>query len=159
MWPRFACLAFGANTPDPQTVMRRVKAEFVGHFILHRFDRLRKELDHLSALGADHMVVMIVIVMVFVICLVVAEPNLPGQPGFGQELQRPVNGRVADGRVLFLHQPVQVLACEVLFGAEEDIHDQVPLRRPPQTCLLDVCQEDLPLLTELLFSFRHLLDI
>jgi hypothetical protein len=60
---------------------------------------------------------------------------------------------------VFLHQPVQILAREMFFGAKEYFHDQVSLRRPPQTCLLDVLKEDLPLFTKLLFTFRHLFDI
>ena len=66
--------------------MRRQKTELLCHFVLQIFDRFRKELEHATARGTDHMIVMIVVVMMLKICLVVAEPHFAGEPGLGEEL-------------------------------------------------------------------------
>ena len=66
--------------------MRGFKAKFVRHFVLQRFDISRKELDDHSAFGTDHMIVMGVVVVVFVVGFVIAEPYLAGQAGLGQQL-------------------------------------------------------------------------
>jgi hypothetical protein len=56
------------------------------------------------------MVVMLMIIVMLVIGLVVAETNLAGEPRFGQQFQRTIDSRVPDARILFLHQPIKILA-------------------------------------------------
>ena len=124
-------------------MMRKPESEFVRHFVLELLDVGGKELDDAAALSADHVIVMLVIEMVLVVRLVVAKPHLAGEPCFSQEFQRPVDGRVAYGRVLAVDEPVQVLARKVLLGAKEHIEDQFPLGRPAEASLLDVFAEDL----------------
>ena len=55
--------------------MRGLKPKFVRHLVLQIFDLLRKELKDLAALRADHMIVVLVIIMMLVIRLVIAEPH------------------------------------------------------------------------------------
>src|SRR5687768_6830686 len=84
--PAFHVLAVGANSPHAKTVMRRTESKFVRHFILQIFNVSREELDHLSALGTDHVIVMLMIVVVLVISLVIAKSNLAGESGLGEQL-------------------------------------------------------------------------
>jgi hypothetical protein len=149
-------LAFIAHSPHPQTMMRRLKAEFVRHFVLHLLDLRREKFDHLAALRADHVVVMLVIVMMLVIGLVVTESYLTRESGFGQKLQRAVNGGMPYGRVFLLDQPVKIFARQVLLGAEEYIEDQVALARSAKSCLLDMLEENFPFLLKFFLLFRHI---
>ena len=84
--------------------MRRTKPEAARHFVLKGFDIRRKELDDRPALGAYHVVVMLVVVMVLVIRLVVAKTDFPRKAGLGQELQGAIDGRQPDRRVFSLHE-------------------------------------------------------
>lgn len=58
--------------------MRGAKTKLVRHLILQVFDVARKELDDLAAMRADHVVVMLVIIMMLVVSFVVAESNFAG---------------------------------------------------------------------------------
>ena len=107
--------AVGTYTPQPKAMMRGPKAKFVRHLILKVFDVLRKKLDNLAALGADHMIVMSMVVVVLIIRLVIAEPNFPCEPGFGKKLKRPIDRRMANGGVFSMHQKIQVFTCKMLF--------------------------------------------
>src|SRR5688572_31921695 len=62
---------------------------------------------------------------------------------------------MSDRRVLFLNKPIEVFAGEVLFGAKKYLENQVPLRRAPQTRLLDMLKKDLFFLLEFFFFLRH----
>ena len=62
--------------------MRRAEPEFVRHLILKVFDVRREEFDDLAALGADHVIVMLVIVMVLVVCLVIAKADFTSEACF-----------------------------------------------------------------------------
>src|SRR4051794_5618033 len=107
--------------------MSWLKSEVVRHLVLQRLDIRREKLDHLAAFGADHVVVMLVIVMMLVIGLVVAKTHFAGEPGLCQELKCSINGCVADGRVLLADKPVKIFAREVFFGAEKRFEDHVSL--------------------------------
>ena len=92
-------------------MMRRPKAEFVCHLVLQILDLRRKKLQDLTAFRTDHMIVMLVFEMMLVLGLVIAEPYLACQPCLSKKLQRAVNGRVPDRRVLAMNQKIKVLAC------------------------------------------------
>ena len=77
-------LTIGANSPQPQTVMRRSKAEIARHLILQILDSRRKELDDFAAMRADHVIVMLMIIVMLVVRFVVAETNFPSEPCFRQ---------------------------------------------------------------------------
>src|SRR5215204_3913873 len=140
-------------------MMRRAESKFLRHLVLEIFDVRRKEFDHLTALGADHMIVMLVIVMMLVIGLVIAESHFAREPSLGEKLERPVYGRVADGRILFLHQPVKIVARQMIFRAKKDLHYQIALPGSPEAGFLDMLQKDLLFLRELLFLFNHYNDL
>ena len=135
--------------------MRKLEPKFVRHLLLQNFYLLRNELDNLAALRADHVIVMFVLEMVFVVGLVVAKSNLTGKPGLREEFESTVHRRVADRWILLLNQPVEIFACQVIFLSEKDLQDQITLRGFPETCLLNVLQEDLLLLNKLFLFLRH----
>src|SRR6185369_11835212 len=89
-------LAIFADSPHSQTVMRRTESEFVRHLILQIFDVGRKEFDDLPALGADHMIVMLMIEVMLVISLVVSETNFAGESRLCEKFQSSVDGCMTD---------------------------------------------------------------
>ena len=101
-------LALGADTDHAQQMLSDFEAVLGSHRVLERFELSRKELNDLAALGADHVVVMLMFVVMFVVRAAVAEADFAREPGFGQELERAIDGRLADGRVFSLHQPVKI---------------------------------------------------
>ena len=135
--------------------MRRTEPEFVRHLVLQVFDVRRKELDHLPAFGTDHVIVVLVIVVMFVVCLVVTKTNFPRQPGFRQKFKSSVNGRVTHRLVFLLDKPVEVFASQMCFGSKKDLEDEVALAGAPKAGFLDVVEKDLLFLGELLFFLSH----
>lgn len=79
-------LTFGADAPHPQAVMSGAKSKAARHLVLHVLYRRREKFDHPAAIGADHVVVVLVIVMVLIVCLVIAKPNLACEACLGKEL-------------------------------------------------------------------------
>lgn len=146
-------LTLRTHSPHTQAVMCRLKSKVVRHLVLKRFDLLGKEFDHLAAFGADHVIVMSVFEMMLVIGLVVAEPNLASKAGLGKELERAVNSRMADRRILLLHEEIEIFAGQVVLGTQENLHDQVSLRGAAEPGLLNVGVKDLFFLLKF-FLFR-----
>jgi hypothetical protein len=95
-----------------------------------------------------------VLVVVLVARAAVAEAHLAGQSGLDEELERAVDGRVADSRVFLLDEVIEVFAGEVLLGAQEDFEDEVALRRALEARVLDVPVKDVFLFGEF-FSHGH----
>lgn len=112
--------------------MSRLEPELSRHLILQLLDVGREELDHLAAVRADHMVVMFVVVMMLVVSLVVAKPDLSGQPSLGQELKRPIDRGQTDCGVFPVHESVQILAREVFLSAQEYLENKVALAGAPE---------------------------
>ena len=78
-------LAVGANADDAQHVLSNFKLMLCGHGILKGFELSRKEFDDLAALRTDHVIVMLMFVVLFVVRAPVAEANFTRESGFGQE--------------------------------------------------------------------------
>jgi hypothetical protein len=96
-------LTFTANTQNSQTMMRRSEFEFCGDFVLHRFQLGRKKFRHTSACRANHVVMMFVVVVVLVVCSAITESDFPSQSGFGQKLERSIDGRLSDRGISFVY--------------------------------------------------------
>ena len=77
-------------------MLLRLEAILGGHRILQGFEFGGIEFDNLVALGADHVVVMLVFVIVFVVRDAVAEAHLARESGVGQKLQGAIDGGVPD---------------------------------------------------------------
>ncbi len=100
-------------------MMRCPKPEFVRHLVLQGLDIGREEFNDLAALRADHVVVMLVIVVMFVVGLIVAEPNLAGESRLGKKLERSIHGCMADRGILLLNYPVKVVRGQVFLGTQK----------------------------------------
>ena len=109
--------------------MGRPETKVVRHLVLQRLDLCRIELDHFTAASTDHMIVVLVVVMMFVVCPVVAEPGLASKTGVSQKLERSVDRGMSDRRILSLHQPIDVFAGKVFFITKEHFQYQIALRR------------------------------
>ena len=83
--------------------------------VLHCFQFRREKFDNLATFGANHMVVMFVIKVMFVISFVVAKTNFTRKSGFGQKFQSPINRCMSDTWVFFLNQPIQIFARQMIF--------------------------------------------
>ncbi len=76
------------------------------NLILNSFQLGGEKLNCMAALGTDHMIMMRELMISLIACSPVSKANLPRQTRFGQKLQRAVNSRLANRRVLFLHQAI-----------------------------------------------------
>ncbi len=147
--------AIAADPPKPETVMRRAKAEFLSHLVLQHLDLCREKFDHAAAFGADHVVVMLVIIMMLVIGLVITEPDLTREPSLGQQTQRAIDRRKAHRGVFFLDESIKILAGEMLFGPQKCIKYQVTLARAAQSQTLEMLKKYAFFGTELVFFSTH----
>lgn len=109
-----------------------------GHRVLNRFQLRGEEFDDLSALRTDHVIVVLMFVVMFVMGAAIAEPHFARQAGFCQKSKRAVNRRLAHACVAFPHELVKVLAGNVVFSAQKDVEDQIALGCALQTALLNV---------------------
>jgi hypothetical protein len=135
--------------------MCRFKTEVVRHLVLQGFDLGRKKFDHSATFGADHMIVVLMIVMVFIVGLVVAESDLTREARLGQKLKCPVNGRMSDSGVLALNEMVKIFAGQVSFRAQKRFENDIALCSATKSGFLNVFQKDLFLLSEFLNAFWH----
>jgi hypothetical protein len=71
----------GADADNAKQMLRYLKPVLGSHRILNPFQLCRKEFDYSATLRADHVVVMLMLVVMFVVCSVVAEADLAREPG------------------------------------------------------------------------------
>lgn len=95
------------------------------------------EFDDFAALQADQ-VVMVMVSDVFEPGLPPAKLALVRKPSLGQELERPVDGGIADLVVQLFHLSPEVFAGEVLVLAKKLLDDHVPLARGLETVLGEI---------------------
>jgi hypothetical protein len=146
----FLCTAAVAtDADDTQQVLCHFKFVFGGHRILNRFQFSRIEFDDLAAFGTDHVIVVLVLVVVFIVRATVAETNFARQARIGQQLQGAIHRRVPDTGIFLLHEPIQILTGKVLLGAQKHVENQVPLGRSLKALPLNVLKKYL-----LLFGHR-----
>src|SRR6266550_969840 len=129
----------------------KLKSVLGGHLVLNSFQLRRVELDDLSADRADHVIVMLVLVVVLVMSAAIAESRFSGQSRISQKLQRTINGGLSDAGVLFAHQAVKIFAGNVTLCAEKYFQDQVALRGPLEALAAKMFDENF-----LLFGHRCL---
>ena len=80
-----------------------LEIKVVRHLILKRLDLRRKKLDYPTAFGADHVVMVLMFEVMFVVGFVVAKADLTGEAGLGEQFQSAVNSRMSHCRILFLY--------------------------------------------------------
>jgi hypothetical protein len=104
-------------------------------------------------------IVMLMIIVMLVIGLIIPETDLTGEARLGQELERTINGSVSDGRVLFLHEPIEVLARKMLLGTQEYFENEVPLPGAPQAGFLYMFEENFLFFLEFFLFLRHIVMV
>ena len=123
--------------------MSWLKSEVACHLVLQLLDGGRKELDDLAALGADHVVMVLVIIMMLVIGLVVAKSYLASEASLCQKFEGAVNGGQAHRRVQLVDETIEVLTRQVFLGAEKGLEYQVALPRTTKSRRLYVFEKEL----------------
>ena len=122
--------------------MGDLKMVFGSEFVLERFKLGGKEFNDPATLLTNHVVVMLVLVVVFVVSDPVAEAHFAGQPGFGEKFQSAIDGCLPDAGVFLFHQKIEVFAGKMLFHAEKRIQNQVALGSALEPLLLDMLEEN-----------------
>lgn len=122
-------------------MMGRLKIILSGDFVLFVFDNFAEKFNQRIALGANQMVVMLVIVIMLIPCPAIAQPLFARKPAFMKQLQCPVHGREANGRILYLDQVVQILGAQVAFRLEKYFQNQFPLAGFLETCALEMLKK------------------
>src|SRR5688572_26317568 len=104
-----------------------VEAEAPRDAFLLALDRFIVELEDVPALDTDQVIVVLEVTGGLVHRLALAEAALGREPTLGQELQRAVDGRVAQARILLAREREQALDAEVARALEELRGDDVAL--------------------------------
>ena len=80
----FLCAAtLGTKSHDAVKVLRDLEMMLGSEFLLKLLKLLGIEFDNPATLGADHVIVMLMLVVVFVVRASVAEANFTREAGFG----------------------------------------------------------------------------
>ncbi len=140
----------GTDADYPQQVLGDLEAVFCSHRVLDGLQLRRKEFDDPAALRTDHMIVMLVFVVVFVVGDAVTKANFARKPGFGEQFQRPVNGGLADAWIFLFDQAVEIFTGKMSFRPQKDIENQVALAGALEALLLDMVTENFLLFSHLL---------
>ena len=77
--------AIDADADYAQQVLRNLKLMLGRHRVLDRFEFRREELDDLAAFRTDHVIVMLMFVVVFVVRASIAEAYFTRESGFGED--------------------------------------------------------------------------
>ena len=83
------------------------------------------------------------VVLVLVAGDAVVESDFAGQAALCQQLQRAVDGGVADAGIFFLHQAMKFVGGEMVAGFEESVQNGVALRGLLKPDVLEMAVKDL----------------
>src|SRR5437879_2544878 len=123
-----ALAALGADAIELHAVAPHHEAEEATDAVLEALQLLARELDDLAAALADDVVVVLALPLDRLEArLAVVEVALGSEPDLFEQLERAVDGGVADAGVHLLDRRVELLDGEVPRGAEEHARDVVPL--------------------------------
>src|SRR6266516_1807340 len=123
-----ALAALGADAVELHPVAPHHEAEEATDAVLEALQLLARELDDLAATLADDVVVVLALALDRLEArLTVVEVALGSEPDLLEQLERAVDGGVADAWVHLLDRRVELLDGEVPRGAEEHARDVVPL--------------------------------
>ena len=103
----------------------------------------REKFDGAAALGADHMMMAAPVVLVLVTGNAIMKGNFTCQSAFGQQLQRAINGGVADLGIALAHKLKELFGGEVLAGLKEGEQDGITLPGMLQSYFFQMFVEDL----------------
>src|SRR2546422_3758225 len=124
-----ALAALGADAVELHAVASHHEAEEAPDAVLEALQLLARELDDLAAALADDVVVVLALGLDRLEArLAVVEVTLGGEPDLLEQLERAVDGGVADSRVHLLDRRVELLDREVPRSPEKNTGNVVPLR-------------------------------
>src|SRR5262249_21621890 len=130
-------------------MMRGMKFVLIGDFVLFVFDHLTVKLDQPVALGADQMVVMLMVIVMFISRSAIAQTLFPRQPALMQQLERAINRRKTDRGILVLDQIIKIFGAQMAFGFQKYFEYQLPLPSLLKLGALEMLEKNL-------FLFRKL---
>ena len=134
--------AIDADADDAQQVLRNLELMLGRHRVLNGFEFRREELDNLAALRTDHVIVMLMFVVVFVVRAPIAEADFTRESGFSQDLQGSIDCGLANSWIFFLYELIKIFVRDVIFSAEENVEDEVALGGAFHPMFLNVFEED-----------------
>ena len=108
-------------------VAQNGESEIIRYLFLRSFNLCRFEFKDLAATSADQMIV--VLVFDLVTGYTVVEVTLLGETRVHKELERPVDGGVADMGIAQANSLVEILAGDMPPGFEKSVEDRLPLFR------------------------------
>jgi hypothetical protein len=142
-WPVSGGGTLGATAVYFQTVIGHDEAMLMCNLFLQFLDTRILELDNFTAFNADEMIMMIAAVSDFVKGLTAAKVTLFGKATFRQQLERPVNCRIADMGMLFSNPVIKFLGRQMGGSTEKFIQNDFPLTRKLESLLADIISEHL----------------
>ena len=114
-----------AGAEDLKGVPGRLKPELLTYSVFDLFEFRYKELDRIAAGGANHMMVRSTVQAKLIARDPVVKIDLIGKAALCEELERAIDGRIADAGIALPHQPMQLLGAEMLTRGEKDVEDAV----------------------------------
>ena len=117
----------------------------LGDLVLQRLDARLEELDDLAALIADQVVVVVAGVQTLVAVPGLADPELPDDAGFDEELERPVDRGPGDLLVLGPEPNEQFVCFDVFVLAEHLVEQGLPFGRELEAPPFQVLAKNLEL--------------
>ena len=121
----------GADSDHPQQVRSQLELVLCRHGVLESFEFGRVKLNDLTAVRANHVIVMLMLVVVFVMCPTITETNLARQTR--------VNTRVAADKrtwVAYNHRKVKGLNVRLLLRGSTDFVCAPLLSKLQRPCLM-----------------------
>jgi hypothetical protein len=134
--------AFLANPVDLKSVAGGEIAVLVPDFLLQAIDLLGKELHGTAAFRADHVMMTAAIVLMFEAGDAVVKGDFAGQSAPRQQLERAVDGGVANANVLLLNQAMKFIGREMVAGFKKSSKNGVALGRLLQTDTLQMAMQN-----------------
>jgi len=103
--------------------------------ILKSFDLRTFYLNKLSTLGTDQMVMMFMSILMFKPHLPLTEIDFPGQTGFTDKLQRPIDGSITNTVILPLNYLIKIINGKMLLHLQKEMEKLFSLIGPPEVML------------------------
>lgn len=116
-----------AEAEDLKGVARGAVMMFAADVFFDLLDFGREELDRASALGANHVVMVTPVELVFVARDTVMKCHFTCKSALGQKLQGAVDGRKADARIFLLHQAKEFVGGKVIASFDKSAEDGIAL--------------------------------
>ena len=115
---------------------------FASNFLLQAIHFRREEFDGTAAFGAYHVMMAPAIVLMLIASDSVMKRDFTGQPAFGQELERAINGGKSDFGILFLDQAVQFVSGKVFASFQKGSQNRIALFRMLQADTFQMAMQD-----------------